>query len=226
MTMFADTHDAATPRPWLSFFDFFARDREAELRSLLTARDVTIISTRQVEGHILKMNRINRPTFWHSVIHIIGYVTSILSLRLPLHFLLRTNSAFTSIIAMTLACVGIVATVFGTSSIFALPAAAWSFELTVFLLLVIMDEGEAPRVVLNAINRWHLYRPSAFLREALPDHIQQRLSTLEEIPGVRPFVLADTTDPFLVAVYGYGPFAARCYVGAWATGDAKLDAFR
>lgn len=229
MTAFADIRADAAPRPWLSFFDFLFRDREAQLRATLHGHGVTIIPTRLVEEHVAKMERLSRPTFWHSVMYMIAYVTSMLSLRLPLHFLLRENTFTIGVFALGLAIGGAIATYFGASPLFALPAAVWGFEISILVFLVLTEDkfrGKALEGLFGAISRWQLYRPRAIGVDQMPAHISSRLSKLASIPGVRPFILADTTDPFLVAVSGYGPFAARCYVGAWRTGNPKLDDFR
>ena len=227
MTAFAAS--LAPRRPWLSFFDFLTRDREAELRATLHAHDVTILSTQLVEDHVMKMERLSRPTILHNILHVIGYVFAIFSLRLPLHFLTRSHPVFVGFAAFVLSAIGGAVTFFGESLLFTLPLVAWAFEITIFLFLVVTEDnfkGKALETVINAVGRWHFYRPEAFIFDSLPKHIQQRLSTLEDIPSVRPRILADTNDPFLVAVSGYGPFTTRLYVGAWNTGDAKLDDFR
>lgn len=226
--MTATATTLAPRRPWLSFFDFFVRDREAELRATLLDRGLPIIPNRLVFEHIAKVDHENRPTIWHSVLHIIGYVLAMLSLRLPLHFLTRENQVYVGLMAIVLAGLGGGATYFfDASPLFALPLAAWAFELAVLGFLVLIDEqhkGLCSQIA-NAVSRWHYFRPSAFFRDTLPARIQHRLTILEETPGVRARILADTSDPFLVAVSGYGPFTKCLIVGAWRTGDAKLDAY-
>lgn len=59
----------------------------------------------------------------------------------------------------------------------------------------------------------------------MPKRLYARARLAEEIPGTRLAVEFLDDDPFLVVLRGYGPWTEKAWIGAWKTGNARLDEF-
>lgn len=58
-----------------------------------------------------------------------------------------------------------------------------------------------------------------------PERIMRRAAVVEQnIPKARIVVERFKDDPFMLVLRGWGPLRQVCCIGAWETGDPKLDA--
>lgn len=209
------------------------------LRETLAGVGVAALPKELVRIHKRRVIHDRRPGFLRVLapsMHALEMALGFLSLALPVWLAFRwkkTEREKDKVVIVYLATIaslflaGAVATLFAVSlSIYPLRAVGIAATVPLFsllLLLIAVFVSDESVTLHRALARWERERLAP--HHDIPQAMRSRVATLEKLPGVSLEVERLETDPFLVARRRRGLKIEREYVGAWETGDTKLDSF-